>query len=115
MAPSRIVRRLHEEVRRPIDRIACGIERVEQTAARARCVDEEVRREVASADGSLRSFNRGSHGILAEVLDHAKTVGALPSPANDVLQVDLQRESLLAVGDTLLALSHQAPHLAARD
>ena len=115
MAPSRIVRRLHEEVRRPIDRIPCGIECVEQTAARARCVDEEVRGETAATDGSLRSFNRGSHGILAEVLDHAETVGALPSPANDVLQVDLQREGFLAVGDTLLAFGHQAPHLAACD
>src|SRR5207245_7059478 len=115
VSPSRIVRRLHEEVRCPIDRIAGGIERVVQTTASSGSVDEEVCREVAATDGGLRCLDSETEGKLAEVLHDAEPVGALPSPADDVLRIDLEREGFLAVGDALLAFGHEAPHLAAGD
>ena len=40
-------------------------------------------------------------------------VGALPSPADDILRIDHQGKGFLAILNALLALCDQAPHLSA--
>src|SRR6266849_225963 len=115
VAPSRIEGRLHQQVGSSIEGVSGAIKGVVQTTACTGSVDEEVRREIAPADGGLRSLDPEAESKLPEVLHDAEAVGALPGPADDVLRVNLEGEGFLTVGDALLAFGHQAPHLTGRD
>src|SRR6267143_4730412 len=91
--PSRIESRFHQEVGSPIEGVSGAIKGVVQTTGGTGSVDEEVCREAATTNGGLWPFNRGTYGKLAEILDHAEAVGALPGPAHDILGVDQDRKS----------------------
>src|ERR1700682_1815235 len=112
VAPSRIESRLPQEVGSPIEGISGAIKGVVQTTGGTGSIEEEVGRKAATTNGGLRPFNRGTYGKLAEILDHAEAVGALPSPAHDILRVDHERKCFLTIGDALPNLRHHAPHLA---
>src|SRR5262249_47535 len=70
--------------------------------------------KAAAADGRLRTFDTDAQRELIPVLRNAESVRTLPSPADDVLRIDLQGKRFLPVFDSFLAFGHHAPHLATR-